>query len=72
VYWKDRAGRYMGCNKFVATMAGYPSPEDMIGKTDYDFCWNEFADEWQLLDNKVITEDTTIKREEKPNWQTAK
>ncbi len=65
VYWKDRDGHYLGCNKFVATMAGYERPEDMIGKTDYDFCWHEFAKDWQQLDNKVIMENTTIVREEK-------
>ena len=65
VYWKDKEGRYMGCNKFVATMAGFARPEDMIGKTDYDLCWHEFADDWRLLDNMVIQEDATIEREEK-------
>ncbi|BCA95590.1 histidine kinase [Legionella antarctica] len=65
VYWKDKDGHYMGCNKFVAKMAGYDSPEQMIGKTDYDLCWNAFADEWRLLDQKVIEDDSTIVREEK-------
>jgi PAS domain S-box-containing protein len=45
-------------------MAGFPSPDDIIGKTDYDLCWREFADEWKQLDNKVIQEDTIIEREE--------
>lgn len=65
VYWKDRQGRYMGCNKIVAEMAGFDSPEDLLGKTDYDLCWREFADDWRMLDNKVIREDATIVREEK-------
>jgi len=65
VYWKDREGRYLGCNKFVATMAGFATPEEMIGKTDYDLCWHEFADEWRQLDNMVMLEDTTIEREER-------
>lgn len=64
VYWKDLEGHYMGCNKFVAQMAGYENPEQMIGKTDYDFCWSEFADDWRLLDNKVVKENSTIAREE--------
>lgn len=64
VYWKDTEGRYMGCNKFVAEMAGFTSPEDMIGKTDYDLCWHEFAHEWRLLDKKVMQENATIVREE--------
>lgn len=64
VYWKDTQGRYMGCNQFVAEMAGFTSPEDMIGKTDYDLCWHEFAHEWRLLDKKVMHDNTTIVREE--------
>ena len=64
VYWKDLDGKYMGCNKFVATMAGYDNPEKMIGKTDYDLCWKEFADEWRTLDNKVINDNQTLTREE--------
>jgi PAS domain S-box-containing protein len=64
VYWKDLDGHYLGCNKFVATMAGYDSPAHIIGKTDYDLCWKEFADEWRLLDKKVMTENETIIREE--------
>ena len=65
VYWKDLSGRYLGCNKFVATMAGFESAEDMIGKTDYDLCWQEFAEDWQLLDRQVVEENRTIVREEK-------
>lgn len=65
VYWKDLEGHYLGCNKFVATMAGFDSTNDIIGKTDYDLCWKEFADEWRLLDKQVIKENKTIVREEK-------
>lgn len=64
VYWKDVDGHYLGCNKFVATMAGYDSPDQIIGKTDYDLCWKEFADEWMLLDQKVMKENQMIIREE--------
>ncbi len=64
VYWKDKEGRYMGCNQFVAQMAGFKKPEDLIGKTDFDLCWNEFAKEWRELDVMVMNENKTIKREE--------
>lgn len=64
VYWKNLDGYYLGCNKFVATMAGYDSPEHIIGKTDYDLCWKEFADEWRTLDKQVVRENKTMIREE--------
>ncbi len=65
VYWKDTQGHYLGCNRHVAQMAGYDNVEDMIGKTDYDLCWNEFADKWQTLDQEVIEKGKTIYSEEK-------
>jgi PAS domain S-box-containing protein len=65
VYWKDKEGQYLGCNKFVARMAGYNKPSDMIGKTDYDLCWKEFADDWRQRDLNVLKEGQTIVCEEK-------
>tara|TARA_Y100000588_G_C14255824_1_gene925389 strand:- start:1506 stop:2270 length:765 start_codon:yes stop_codon:yes gene_type:complete len=64
VYWKDKDGRYTGCNQFVADMAGFEKPENVIGKTDFDLCWNEFAQDWRNLDLEVMQEKKTIKREE--------
>jgi len=65
VYWKDKNGLYIGCNKFVAEMAGFEFPEQMVGKTDYDLCWKEFAEDWQALDQEVMRTGRTIVREEK-------
>jgi PAS domain S-box-containing protein len=39
VFWKDSAGRYLGCNKPFAHMAGAASPEAIVGKTDFDLPW---------------------------------
>ncbi len=65
VYWKDRNGAYMGCNQFVAQMAGFNSSRDMIGKTDYDLCWKEFADDWHHMDQEVMKKEKTLIREER-------
>ncbi|WP_254596080.1 response regulator [Legionella micdadei] len=64
IYWKDTEGHYMGCNQFVAQMAGFERPEHIIGKTDFDLCWKEFAQEWRDLDLEVMRENKTYKREE--------
>lgn len=64
IYWKDREGRYMGCNQFVAQMAGFTRPEQMIGKTDFDLCWSEYAKDWRGLDLEVMRENKTYKKEE--------
>jgi PAS domain S-box-containing protein len=41
IFWKDLEGHYLGCNQTVADLAGVPSPSDVIGKTDYDFCFSQ-------------------------------
>jgi len=64
VYWKDKDGFYLGCNKFVANMAGFDKPQQLFGKTDFDLCWNEFAQEWRDFDLEVMREHKTYKREE--------
>ncbi|WP_018578121.1 ATP-binding protein, partial [Legionella shakespearei] len=64
VYWKDKDGCYLGCNKFVASMAGFDKPQQLLGKTDFDLCWNEFAQEWRDFDLEVMREQKTYKREE--------
>ena len=54
VYWKDLNGRYLGCNKYVAEMAGVDSPELIIGKTDYDLPWKAHADFFKKIDSFVM------------------
>ncbi len=59
VYWKDRNGTYMGCNKSCATMLGLNDPAEICGLTDYDLAdklgWPiEIADEVHEDDVLVI------------------
>ncbi|WP_048875037.1 PAS domain-containing protein [Candidatus Coxiella mudrowiae] len=42
LYWKDRQGRYLGCNDFMVKTPGLRSTPELIGKTDYDF-WGDVA-----------------------------
>jgi len=37
VYWKDAAGRYLGCNKVFAATVGLASPEAIVGRHEQDF-----------------------------------
>lgn len=41
VFWKDLQGRYLGCNIGFAHGAGLGSPDEIIGKTDFDLPWPE-------------------------------
>ena len=53
IYCKDAQSRFTGCNKLVANRMGV-TPDDLIGKTDFDFFPREmaekfFSDEQALL-----------------------
>lgn len=55
VFWKDRQSRFLGCNDNIARAAGLSSPEEMIGKTDYDMAWSSEETEFYLeCDRRVM------------------
>ncbi|MEC4805299.1 MAG: adenylate/guanylate cyclase domain-containing protein [Jaaginema sp. PMC 1079.18] len=55
VFWKDTHLVFQGCNKNWATAAGLASPEEAIGKTDFDLLPNpEIAEEFRGNDWAVI------------------
>lgn len=62
VYWKDKNGVYLVCNRYVAEMAGVADVHGIIGKTDYDLPWRAQADKLKKIDNEVIKKgiETTL------------
>jgi two-component system aerobic respiration control sensor histidine kinase ArcB len=54
VYWKDTNSVYLGCNEYMADMAGLTSPKDVIGKTDHDMPWKDQADFLCNVDKEVM------------------
>ncbi|MBI5950731.1 MAG: PAS domain S-box protein [Chloroflexi bacterium] len=54
VFWKDRNLVYLGCNRAFADDAGFSSPEDVIGKTDYDMPWKTQAELYRADDRAVM------------------
>ena len=55
VFWKDRNSVYLGCNKIFAQVAGLDSPQDIIGKTDYDLPWKKEETDWfRKCDRRVM------------------
>ncbi|MBN1967696.1 MAG: PAS domain S-box protein [Anaerolineae bacterium] len=55
VYWKDREGRYQGCNAAFARAAGVPRPDDIVGKNDYELAWDREQAEWfRSCDERVL------------------
>jgi PAS domain S-box-containing protein len=64
VFWKDRQGIYLGCNKLFATDAGFDSPDDVVDKTDADMVWGEQAERYYRDDLQVIDEGVARMRVE--------
>lgn len=56
IFWKDLNSNFLGCDQSFAHLAGLNSPQDIIGKNDYDMPWTkEEADWYQECDRRVIT-----------------
>lgn len=57
IFWKDRKGKYLGCNLALANLLGYSDASQLIGSTDYDLCWSSSATIFQENDNIVMLTD---------------
>ncbi|MEH1970458.1 ATP-binding sensor histidine kinase [Nostoc sp.] len=55
-FWKDRNCVYLGCNYKFAQISGVGVPENVIGKTDYDLCWNREQSDWYVECDRRIME----------------
>lgn len=55
IFWKDRNLMYLGCNQNFADDAGLTSPEEIIGKTDFDMPWKrEETEFYRECDRRVM------------------
>ena len=54
VFWKDTEGRYLGCNRNVATTLKLSSPEKVKGLTDFELLNLETATRIREIDLNVI------------------
>ncbi len=54
VYIKDYNFKYVGCNKLFARDAGVKNESEIIGKTDFDLIWKNYAQEYRNEDESVI------------------
>lgn len=64
IYWKNKAGVYLGANTYAAKMVGLPTPKDLIGKTDYDLFSKKDADAFRKNDLLVINDCKELTKEE--------
>jgi PAS domain S-box-containing protein len=54
IFWKDRNSVFLGCNQKLAVMAGKKSPNEVVGKTDYEMVWHEDAATFQAKDRELM------------------
>jgi two-component system sensor kinase FixL len=55
IFWKDRNSIFLGVNEHFARDAGFKSPDELIGKSDYDLAWSrEEADFYRKCDRQVM------------------
>ena len=54
VFWKDLDINYLGCNRPFALDAGLQSPEEIVGRSDFEMGWSEQAQLYRSDDLLVI------------------
>jgi len=63
IYWKNKEGVYLGCNKAMVRKSNFKKKDDIIGKTDREL-WPEFSDQICQRDDEVMTLNKTIESQE--------
>ncbi len=60
IFWKDSQSVYMGCNENFARLAGFECVEDVIGLTDKDLSWSDYADKLVADDKNVMESGSSL------------
>jgi two-component system sensor histidine kinase/response regulator len=55
VFWKDRDLRYLGCNPIFALDAGKRSPDEVVGRDDYQMGWAAQAELYRSDDRNILS-----------------
>lgn len=63
IYWKNKSGVYLGCNRFMVKAAGLKSIDDIVGKSDQQL-WPNQATSLRQNDLEVMNNARIIKLEE--------
>lgn len=64
IYWKDVDSVILGSNLFHTKLTGFKDPQEVIGKTEYDFVWKEQADEIIQNDKEIMALGRGVRLEE--------
>ena len=68
IFWKDENSVYQGCNIQFARAVGLESPDDVVGRTDFDLHTDrEFAERYRATDREVLANPGAPLQFEEPN-----
>ncbi len=67
IYAKDLAGRFILTNAALARLMGAAAPEDLIGKSDWDFYPRELAEQYFASEQTIFHEGQVLLNHEEPN-----
>jgi PAS domain S-box-containing protein len=68
IFWKDSDSRYLGCNTLFARDAGFSTPAEVIGKTDYETTWKAHAVAYRADDQETMESGTSKLGYEVAQW----
>jgi len=66
IFWKDRDGVFLGCNRLLAERLGLDDPDEIVGKTDADLFPPEQAAFFRACDVQVMADDAPMRNIEEP------
>ncbi|MBU1107399.1 MAG: PocR ligand-binding domain-containing protein [Candidatus Riflebacteria bacterium] len=61
IFWKDLKSVYLGCNRVFSSRAGLASPDDIIGKSDFDLPWSREESEGYRADDREVMDSAKSK-----------
>ena len=61
VFWKDMDSKYLGCNRVFAKTVGFDSPEDIIGKSDFEIPSSIMNADHYIADDKYVISTKSAK-----------
>lgn len=67
IFWKDRELHFLGCNTLFAQDASLSSPDELIGKTDFDMVWKAQAELYRADDKEVMESGVPLLDFEEPS-----
>jgi two-component system, sensor histidine kinase and response regulator len=68
IYFKDKNGCFTRINKAFATQLNLESPDDAIGKTDFDFFEENFSLELKQEEQQIFNSGIAIEKEKKVHF----